>query len=341
MTNKFRRLSAAAPATAQPGESLVRRSFLNGRSLPLTLEFDSDVDLPSWISEHRSGLRAELHRYGALLFRSPAPADFQEVVRSFSAGQVDYRGGTAIRSRVSADTYTASEYPARLAIRQHSEFCYSSDWPMLLFFYCDIPAAVGGQTPLVDNRVLYREMPDDILKQFIERDLLYERGYGYNRTWQRSYETESRAEVEEICAREGRLVEWLDDDQLHTYERRPAVVIHPVTGEPVWFNYAIGFHISRMDDEIRDALSTSPEDTDNQLWPNNVFWGDGAEIDAGTINKVNALVATHTAQFDWQHGDVLIVDNMLCGHGRQPYEGPRRILLKMAEPYAKAARDGR
>jgi hypothetical protein len=341
MANKFTALSAPANAIIPPETPLVRRAYLNDAQLPLVLEFDADVDVPSWVGEHARELRDDLHRHGALLFRSSTPIDFQQVVGAVSADQIDFRGGTAIRSRVSTGTYTASEYPEQLAIRQHSEFCYSNDWPMLLFFYCDVPSPVGGQTPLVDNRVLYERMPDDIRRTFAERDLLYVRGYGYNRTWQRSYETESRAEVEEICAREGRRVEWLDDDQLRTSERRASVAVHPATGEPVWFNYAIGFHISRMDDEIRDALSTSPDDTDRQLWPNNVLWGDGTEIGADVINTVNDVVAAHTVQFDWRQGDVLIVDNMLCGHGRQPYEGQRRILLKMAESHAQAVRDER
>src|SRR5262249_26284191 len=103
--------------------------------------------------------------------------------------------------------------------------------------------------------------------------------------------------------------------------------------EQVWFNYAHGFHISRMDDGIREALSTSPEDSDEQLWPNNVFWGDGTEIDSEIIDIANEIVARHAVQFDWQPGDTLIVDHMLCGQGRRPYSGPRRILLKMAESY--------
>ncbi len=289
--------------------------------------------MAAWTKENRDELRADLYRHGALLLRSPQRPDFDEVYNAFSGKPIDFQGGAAIRSRVGKSTYTASEYPENLDIRQHSEFCYAHDWPMLLFFQCDVEPQDRGQTPLTDNRRLMREIPEEIRREFAERGLLYVRGYGYNRTWQRSYETDSREEVEALCAAEGRRVEWVGDDQLRTYERRDAIARHPVTGEEVWFNYAHGFHISRMDSGIREALSTSPEDTDEQLWPNNVYWGDGSEIDGEVINVVNDIVEKCTVQFDWRTGDVLIVDNMLAAHGRRPFSGPRRILLKIAESY--------
>ncbi|WP_084467944.1 TauD/TfdA family dioxygenase [Actinokineospora inagensis] len=320
---------------------LVTRTHYNSEEIPLAFEADRDVDLPSWVAGHRDALRAGLHDRGAVLLRSPGRPSFEAVVDAFTEALVDYRGGAAIRSRTNDTTYTASEYPNELEIRQHSEFCYSHDWPMLLFFHCATAPGDRGQTPLTDNRKVLREIPAEIRAEFIRRGLLYVRGYGYNRTWQRSYETDSRQEVEALCAAEGRRAEWVGDDQLRTYETRPATARHPVTGEEVWFNYAHGFHISRMDDGIRDVLSTSPEDTDEQLWPNNVFWADGGEIDPEIINVVNDIVASCTTQFDWQEGDTLIVDNMLCAHGRRPYTGPRRILLKMAESYAEIAAENR
>ncbi|MGW7242646.1 TauD/TfdA family dioxygenase [Streptomyces sp. NPDC054804] len=330
---KFSRLESGAAGGAVAPE-LVRRTTYNDEQLPLAFEADADVDLVTWVREHRKELRDDLHRHGALLFRSPVRPDFNAIVDAFSGELVDYQGGAAIRSRVGETTYTASEYPEELEIRQHSEFCYSNDWPMLLFFQCDIEPQDRGQTPLTDNRALMEAIPEHIRERFRERELLYVRGYGYNRTWQRSYETESREEVEELCRAEGRRVEWGDDDQLRTYERRPAIARHPVTGDEVWFNYAHGFHISLMDSGIREALSTAPEDTDDRLWPNNVFWGDGSEIDAETISAVNDIVERHTVQFDWREGDVLVVDNMLAAHGRRAFSGPRRLLLKIAESYA-------
>jgi alpha-ketoglutarate-dependent taurine dioxygenase len=310
---------------------------MNEQALPLLIEADDDVDFPAWIALNRQDLRAKLYRHGALLLRSGPWADFSALVHAFTDRLVDYRGGAAIRSRVNADTYTASEYPSELEIRLHSEFCYSNDWPMLLFFHCaEIGRDCGGQTPIADNRRILAQIPASIRNEFVRRGLTYMRGYGFNRTWQRSYETESREEVEAICAREGRRCEWLSHDRLRSYETRVATRSHPVTGEDIWFNYAHGFHLSRMDDGIRAALSTSAEDTDQQLWPNNVFWADGSPIDPQVIATANEVVGRNAVQFDWQLGDTLIVDNMLCSHGRRPYTGARRILLKMAESHLEA-----
>jgi alpha-ketoglutarate-dependent taurine dioxygenase len=33
--------------------------------------------------------------------------------------------------------------------------------------------------------------------------------------------------------------------------------------------------------------------------------------------------------FRWERGDVLLLDNYLVAHGRNPYEGPRKILVAM------------
>jgi alpha-ketoglutarate-dependent taurine dioxygenase len=329
---KFTKLGTGAALT--PVDYLAKRTTYNPAHIPLVFETDRDLDIPAWVASHRDDLRADLYRHGALLLRSPGRPDFDATVAAFTQRLVDYRGGAAIRSRVDETTYTASEYPQELEIRQHSEFCYAPDWPMLLSFHCATAPHDRGQTPLTDNRRLLREMQPEIRSEFARRGLLYMRGYGYNRTWQRSYETENREEVEAICAAEGRRTEWIGDNQLRTYENRPAIARHPITGDDVWFNYAHGFHISRMDTGIREALSTSPEDTDDQLWPNNVFWGDGVEIDPEIITAVNDLVESCTVQFDWQEGDTLIVDNMLCAHGRRAYTGPRQILLKIAESHA-------
>jgi len=34
--------------------------------------------------------------------------------------------------------------------------------------------------------------------------------------------------------------------------------------------------------------------------------------------------------FPWAEGDVLMLDNMLCAHAREPFAGPRKVVVAMA-----------
>jgi len=36
-------------------------------------------------------------------------------------------------------------------------------------------------------------------------------------------------------------------------------------------------------------------------------------------------------RFEWQPHDIALVDNMLVAHARDPYVGPRKILVAMGE----------
>jgi len=41
--------------------------------------------------------------------------------------------------------------------------------------------------------------------------------------------------------------------------------------------------------------------------------------------------------FPWLTGDVLMLDNMLTAHARDPFEGPRKVVVAMAQSYSEAA----
>ena len=40
-------------------------------------------------------------------------------------------------------------------------------------------------------------------------------------------------------------------------------------------------------------------------------------------------------RFDWQRGDVVMLDNMLAAHARDPFEGERRIVVAMGDIYRR------
>jgi hypothetical protein len=64
-------------------------------------------------------------------------------------------------------------------------------------------------------------------------------------------------------------------------------------------------------------------------FPHHACFADGSPFDEADLQVIRAAMAAETRLFDWQIGDVLVCDNLLVMHGRQPYSGPRRILTAM------------
>ncbi len=65
--------------------------------------------------------------------------------------------------------------------------------------------------------------------------------------------------------------------------------------------------------------------------PRQVYFGDGTPIDDVVMEQLGQLYETCAVRFDWQRGDVVMLDNMLVAHARDPFEGPRRIVVAMGE----------
>jgi hypothetical protein len=71
---------------------------------------------------------------------------------------------------------------------------------------------------------------------------------------------------------------------------------------------------------------------DDEL-PRNAFFGDGSPISDETLEEIRRTYSNASVRFPWRNGDVLLVDNILASHGRDPFTGERRTLVAMAEMY--------
>lgn len=333
--------AARRRAVSVSAEELVRAEPLRpGGGLPLVLRpAVAEVDAAGWAAENRELLARLLAEHGALLFRgfgARAAEEFGRFCRAASGDLLAYRERSSPRSQVAENIYSSTDYPPDRSIFLHCEHSYSLTFPLRLYFFCETPAASGGETPLADTRGVYRRIDPRVRERFAERGWMYVRNFGdgLGLPWQTSFQTSDRAEVERYCRAADISVEWKDGDRLRTRQVREAVVRHPRTGEPVWFNHITFFHVTTLEDSIRETLLAGVEEAD---LPNNSYYGDGSPIEPEVVEHLRQAYRDETVSFPWERGDILVLDNMLSAHGRSPYAGPRKILVAMAEPFTRRA----
>ena len=68
--------------------------------------------------------------------------------------------------------------------------------------------------------------------------------------------------------------------------------------------------------------------------PTNTYFGDGGPIPDDVVAHLRAGYRAASTRFDYERDDILVVDNMLAAHGREPFTGPRKVAVAMAEPSA-------
>lgn len=293
-----------------------------------------DAFLSLWIDNHK-WMDEQLYQHGAVLFRGFDISEqeiFQSVVGQLKQKLLDYVDGNSPRTKVSSGVYTSTEYPAEYAISMHNELSYTSQWPGRLFFCCIIEPQEGGETPLVSSRDLLRALPKGLVDEFRSKHIRYIRnlhgGEGVGKSWQATFETDSRSDVDAYAAAAQMDARWNDNDSLTLSNIRPATAFHPVTQEEVWFNQADQFHPSGLPSPMYESMLEIYEGKEEQL-PQNATFGDGSPIPVEHLDTIRQVTSRERTVFPWRRGDLLMVDNMLAAHGRMPFKGPRRILVSM------------
>lgn len=322
-------------------ETLVNSSYLEGMDqFPLVIKPTvEEVNVVSWATGAAAYLARELERHGAILLRGfkVENADkFEQLARTLSPELLDYRERSSPRSEITQGIYTSTDHPADQFIHFHNEQSYARSWPMKIWFYCNQAALEGGATPIADGRKVLAMLDPGIVRRFQEKRVMYVRNYGdgFGLLWQDAFQTTSPQEVEKYCRRTSIQFEWKSAGRLKTRQIFKNVEQHPATKEMVWFEHAAFFHVSSIAPEVREALLAEFKEED---LPSNTYYGDGSRIEDSVLDEIREVYRQNAVAFRWQPRDVLLVDNMLVSHGRQPFAGPRKVLVAMADLYRPEA----
>lgn len=318
-----------------PQGELIKTSLLDpAHTLPLVIEpAVNDLDLSGWARANRELLERRLLHHGALLFRNfnvSSPEQFREFatvvctrLAVFTANIHPTPKGGAVSQR------TGVTYPISRKIRWHNEDSFNNfKWPSKIMFYCARRAEQGGETPITDCRRLLQLIAPETKRKFVEKGVMFVKNYypelGMN--WQSDFATTDKSEMERHCREASIGFIWKEDGQPRLQYVRPAIVKHPVTGEAIWFNQSQLVHPFFQDQEVRDLWKLSFTE---ENFPSNCYYGDGTPIEDSDMRDVVRAYDQLETAFPWQEGDILLLDNMLVAHARNPFVGAREIYVAM------------
>jgi hypothetical protein len=226
--------------------------------------------------------------------------------------------------------YTSTPYPEDKRILFHNESSHMSRWPTRISFFCVTAAKEGGCSPIVDCREVYRQLDPAVRAKFEEKGLMYVRNFsdGLDVSWQHFFQTEDRTVAEESCRQQGFVCEWVGKDDLRVKQYCRAVRRHPVTGALTFFNQVQLHHVHCLDSSVRESMLSIFKRED---LPRHVYFGDGGEISDSVMDHVSEIYDKNAVRFAWREGDMVSLDNMLIAHARDPYVGPRKIVVALGD----------
>ncbi|GMI24187.1 hypothetical protein TeGR_g1951 [Tetraparma gracilis] len=291
---------------------------------------DRPMDASEWAGKNREALDKLLPQHGAVLlrgFRVPSEREFSEFVKALGYEEQPYLGGNAVRRVVADRVFTSNESPPSERIPFHHEMAQAPEFPSKVMFYCKEPSSEGGETPIV----LSFEVCKVLREQFGE---LYERfkaeGVRYIRTmpedddaesalgrgWKSTYMVETREACEEEMRTAGTEWEWLENGDLKTTSKVLSA-IRDVDGKEVFFNQVI-------------AAFTGWNDKRNVSTKAIVFGESRETLPAAEMKKLIKKTDQLSVAFEWEQGDILVIDNRLAMHSRKPFVKPRVVLASLA-----------
>ena len=331
--------------------------WVRGRAFPLvvTPADASAMDPVPLVRDCRHDIDRLLSKHGAVLFRRFRVEDaerFSAFVKALDYEPFPYVGGAAVRTVVADRVFTSNESPPSEPIPFHCEMAQVPRNPGKIFFYCEVPAAVGGQTPILHCGELLESLRGSH-PAFVEK--LQRHGVRYvrvmpeeddpasalGRSWRSAFQApgeasreDARRVAEAVMRAEGFDWEWLPDGSCRTITKPlPAVWAQERGGA------AHGAARTAYPDALFNQIVAAYTGwTDSRNVPEEaVLLADGGGADGNGSLLPEALMRTyvrthfeHEVAFMWEKGDVLLLDNRQVMHARRTFERPRRTLASLA-----------
>lgn len=318
--------------------------------IPLALRLTEESQKPSLdvivetiksLQQRDGTLTKKLAQHGTLLFRGLPihnAEDFSKFAHAFGYKPHEIIGIVVDRPLLAPNVAPANEAPKEVLIYNHNESPQVPHAPEYIFFYGHHVPNKGGESPISSSLELFHRAQQEIpefIAELTEKGILsrvtykYEKQYEGGSTLKQAFgkeivdgdsEETKRRKIEAQIARYGRgkytTWEWTDDGLVLTH-RLPAIRTQPETNLPTLFTgLASYWKMNRVNSGGRKNVTQQ-------------IYGDGSVIPEKYLEHLAKITDEIRVLHKWETGDVLVYDNVIAQHGRQPWEGEQsdRVVL--------------
>ncbi|KAM0708305.1 hypothetical protein Q7P35_004956 [Cladosporium inversicolor] len=307
-----------------------------------SLDLNSTVDNIKALQAQDGILTKHLATHGTLLFRGlpiNGAHDFSRFAHAFGYKPHEIIGIVVDRPVLAPNIAPANEAPKEVLVYNHNESPQVPHAPEYIFFYCHKAPHTGGESPISSSLELFhraqQEMPE-FIRELAEKGILsritykVEQQYKGGATLKQAFgklveldddEATRRSKIEAQIARYGRgkhtTWKWTDDGGLILEHRLPAIRTQPHTGLPTLFTGLAAYYKNAK-------VNGAGRNITQQLY------GDGTPIPEKYLSHLAKITDEIRVLHKWQQGDVLVFNNVIAQHGREPWEGEQGDRVIMA-----------
>ena len=306
------------------------------------LDLDSAIDTIKALQSQDGILTKQLATHGTLLFRGlpiNGAHDFSRFAHAFGYKPHEIIGIVVDRPVLAPNIAPANEAPKEVLVYNHNESPQVPHAPEYIFFYCHKAPHKGGESPISSSLELFHRAQQEIpefIHELAEKGILsrvtykIEQQYKGGATLKQAFgklvepdddDATRRSKIEAQIARYGRgkhtTWEWTNDGGLVLEHRLPAIRTQPHTGLPTLFTGLAAYYKNAK-------VNGAGRNITQQLY------GDGTPIPEKYLAHLAKITDEIRVLHKWQQGDVLVFDNVIAQHGREPWEGEQGDRVIMA-----------
>jgi len=313
-----------------------------------------------YVKDHAKELKTKMETHGCVVFRNFDLMKTQEGFQQFYGAlgmKVCLDPLHSVSARPTVDgtkgspVYEAVNKESRknFFIGMHNEFV-GTRAPRAAAFCCFKAAETGGEFLVADGRAIFRDLKPELVQSLYERQIRYsvmELPFfswidtsvpsflrqpvmdGIRGLASAAINSKVDFDVSLQWGQGGAYSDDNDDEEESKFLQarapsQPPIVIHPVTGDPTWF-CNVHSHSSKLRKD-RESLYGAErfEDGASRINKSDMYFGDDGDISDDDLKHMDDVTMKHVQFIKMTEGDVVLLDNYKCMHGRNVFDGTRK-----------------